>query len=107
MNTGLDENETEFGILVFAVAFQMFSDGDGLLNEMVQVLWDFRGKTVALENTQDFGTRDTFDLSYAMTVSEDDTDLRRGHTLAGQLEYMFGNLLWSDLEPSRGGSFVG
>lgn len=30
MNTGLDENETELGVLILAVALEMLADGDGL-----------------------------------------------------------------------------
>ena len=64
MDTGLDENETELGVLVLAVALKMLADGDSLewhismvecwlgglietylLDQHVKVLWDFRGKT--------------------------------------------------------------
>lgn len=31
MNAGFDENEAEFGVLIFAVAFEMLPDGDGLI----------------------------------------------------------------------------
>ena len=30
VDTGLDEDEAEFGVLVFAVALEMLPDGDGL-----------------------------------------------------------------------------
>ena len=30
MNTGLDEDETELGVLILAVALEMLADGDGL-----------------------------------------------------------------------------
>jgi hypothetical protein len=43
-------------------------------------------RTVALEDTEDLGTSDTLDLCDTVAVSEDDTDLGRGHTLTGQLE---------------------
>ena len=32
MNAGFDENEAEFGILVFAVALEVLADGDGLVD---------------------------------------------------------------------------
>ena len=35
MDTGLDENETELGVLVLAVALKMLADLDGLLDEHV------------------------------------------------------------------------
>ena len=30
MDAGFDENEAEFGVFVFSVAFEMFADGDSL-----------------------------------------------------------------------------
>ena len=30
MDSGLDENETELGVLVFAVALEVLADSDGL-----------------------------------------------------------------------------
>ena len=32
MNAGFDEDEAEFGILVFAVALEVLADGDGLVD---------------------------------------------------------------------------
>ena len=32
MNAGFDENEAEFGVLVFAVALEVLADGDGLVD---------------------------------------------------------------------------
>ena len=31
MDAGFDENEAEFGVLVFAVPLEMLADGDGLI----------------------------------------------------------------------------
>ena len=45
VDTGLDENEAELGVLVLAVDLQVLADGDGLLDEVPQVLRDLRGKT--------------------------------------------------------------
>jgi len=41
MDTRLDENEAELGVLVLAIALEMLADGDGLLDQHVQVLWNF------------------------------------------------------------------
>ena len=41
----LDENQTEFGVLVRSVGLQMFADGHGLLDEVVQIFGYFRGQT--------------------------------------------------------------
>ena len=32
MNAGFDENEAEFGVLVFTVALEVLADGDGLID---------------------------------------------------------------------------
>ena len=34
MDAGFDEDEAEFGVLVFAVALEVLADGDGLVMEI-------------------------------------------------------------------------
>jgi len=46
VDTGLDENETELGVLVLSVALKMLADSDGLLDQHVQILWDLWGETI-------------------------------------------------------------
>merc|ERR1712078_192523 len=45
----LNKNETELGVLVLAVLFQMLTHGDGLLDEAVQVLWEGWCETLATQ----------------------------------------------------------
>ena len=40
MDTGLDENEAELAVLVLAVGLEVLADGNGLLDEHVEVLRD-------------------------------------------------------------------
>lgn len=40
MDTGLDENEAELGVPVLAVGLKVLADGNSLLDEHVEVLWD-------------------------------------------------------------------
>jgi hypothetical protein len=40
MDSGLDEDQAEFGVLVLSVRFEMFADGDRLFDEVPKVLWD-------------------------------------------------------------------
>lgn len=40
VDTRLDENEAELSVLVLAVGLEVLADGDGLLDEHVEVLWD-------------------------------------------------------------------
>ena len=45
VDAGLDENETELGVLVLAVGLEVLADGDGLLDEVPEVLRDRRRET--------------------------------------------------------------
>lgn len=45
LHAGLDENEAELGVPVLAVGGQMLADGNGLLDEHVQVLWYLGSKS--------------------------------------------------------------
>lgn len=42
VDTGLDEDETELGVLVLPVDLQVLADGDRLFDEVPKVLWDGR-----------------------------------------------------------------
>ena len=42
MDSALDENESELGVLVFSELFKMLSDRNSLLNKVVEVLWYLR-----------------------------------------------------------------
>lgn len=44
VDTGLDENETELGVLVLAVALKVLADGNSLLDEVVQILGELGGE---------------------------------------------------------------
>ena len=45
VDTRLNENEAELGVLVLAVDFQVLTDGNSLLDEVPQILRDLWGKT--------------------------------------------------------------
>ena len=45
MDARLDENEAELGVLVLAVGLEVLADGDGLLDEVPEVLRDRRRET--------------------------------------------------------------
>jgi len=48
VDSGFDQDESEFGVFVLAVALEVLSDGDSLLDQHVEILWDFWCKTVRL-----------------------------------------------------------
>ena len=107
MDTGLDENETELGVLVLAVALKMLADLDGLLDEHVKILGDLGGEAMGLEDADDLLTGDGLDLGDAVGVTEDDADLGGGETLLGELADVLLDLLGGDLEPRGGSALVG
>lgn len=45
MDAGLNQNQAVFGVLVLAVALQVLAHSDGLLDQVVKILRDFRSKT--------------------------------------------------------------
>jgi len=45
VDSGFDEDEAELGVLVLSVALEVLADGDGLLDQHVEVFWNFWGKT--------------------------------------------------------------
>lgn len=55
----------------------------------------------------DFHTGDNLDLGNAVGVTEDDTDLRRGSTLSGELADLVDDLVGGGLQPRGGGAGVG
>lgn len=99
VDSGFDQNKTEFGITILAVAFHVLSDGNSLLDEVVQIFGDFRAKTVSLQDTEDLVTGDVLNLRDTVGVSQKDTDLRRGHTLFGELADEFRNFGRGDFAP--------
>jgi hypothetical protein len=86
VNTTLNQNKMELAIPVSTVSIQMLSHGDSLLNEEVDVLWELWAEPVALQDAENLATGDRLDLGDAMAVTEDDTDLRWGHTLLCHFE---------------------
>lgn len=99
MDTGLDKNQTELGVLVLAVALKMLTNGNSLLDELVQIFGNLRSETVRLENTENLVTSDTLNLRNAVGVTKNDTNLGGGKTLLSELEDLLANLLGGSLDP--------
>nr|SVE70295.1 EOG090X02BW [Daphnia similis]SVE70919.1 EOG090X02BW [Daphnia similis]SVE71550.1 EOG090X02BW [Daphnia similis] len=64
------QNEAELSITILAIAFQMLADGNGLLDQKVQILWKLWGKAFLLQDSQYFIASHKSDLSNTMGVSE-------------------------------------
>ncbi len=81
MDTGLNENQVELGVLILAVGIKMLAHANGLLNEEIEILGEFSCEAGGLENTENFVSGNGIDLGNAVLITKDDTDLGRGHTL--------------------------
>lgn len=106
VDSRFDQNQSELGVLVLSVSLQVLSDGDSLLDQEVQVLGDLRSQTVGLEDSQDLVTGDNLGLGNTVSISQDNTNLRRSQTLSGVLDDLLNNLVRGQLEPSWGVSGV-
>jgi hypothetical protein len=107
VDTGLDENEAELAVLVLAVGLEVLADGNGLLDEHVEVLWDIGAKAAGLEDSEDLVASDDLDLGDTVAVTEDLTNLRWCSTLLRELADLVDNLLGSGLQPRRSAAGVG
>jgi len=107
MDTRLDENKTELGVLVLSVLFQMLTNGNGLLDKVVKILGDLWGKSVSLKDTEKLGSCDVLYLSNTVRISQDHTNLRWGETLLGELANELRNLGRGNLQPAWWSSTIG
>lgn len=106
MDSGFDQNQSELGVLVLSVSLQVLSDRYSLLDQVVQVFRDLWSQTVGLQDSQDLVTSDNFGLRNSVSISQDNTDLRRSQTLSGVLDDLLNDVIGRQLEPSWGVSRV-
>jgi len=103
VDSGFDQNETELGVLVLSVLLQVLSDLNGLLDKHVEILGDFGGESVGLEDANDLLSGDGLDLGNSVGITENDTNLGGGQTLLGELADVLFDIGRGHLQP-RGGS---
>ena len=89
VDSGLNENKSEFAVSVSSELFNVLSDVNGLLNETVEVFWQSGGESVYLQKSENFGASNTLNLRDTILVSEDNTNLRWSRSLSSK----FANLL--------------
>ena len=58
MDSALDKNQSELGVLVLPVPLKMLPDGHGLLDQIVAVLGELWGHTLALQDAEDLVASD-------------------------------------------------
>jgi hypothetical protein len=89
VDSALDEDEAELAVLILSVSLQVLPNVHGLLDQVVEVLGDLRSETVLLQDSEDLVSSDSLNLRNTVVVSEDDTDLRGGGALLGELNNLF------------------
>lgn len=127
MNSGLDQNQTELAVLVLAVTLQMLTDGDSLLDHVVQILRNVGLQANRLHDAQDLVSVNETHLGNAVRVTEDDaykqygekinitsnnntsanTDFGGSQTLLAQLLNLILDIFGVQLQPRRHGASVG
>jgi len=106
VDTALDKNQTELGVLILAIALQVLTDLNSLLDEHVQILGNLGGKSVCLEDAHDLLSGDAVNLSDAVGVTEDHANLGRGETLLGEVADLFLDVGNGELAPAGWGALV-
>jgi len=86
VNSGFDENQSEFGVGILSISFKMLSDRDGLLDKVVKIFGEGRSATVLLQDSQDLLSGEESDLRDTVLISEGDTNLTGSQTLLGELD---------------------
>ena len=106
MNTGFDADKSELGVGILSLLFQVLTNLDSLLDEVVEVFGDLGGKTRLLQDSEDFAAGDALHLWDSVAISEGDADLRRGETLLGKLDNLINEVVGGNSNPARSGFSV-
>ena len=85
----------------------MLANGNGLLDEAVEILGDFSSQALHLENAQDFRTGDALHLGDSVEITKDDTNLGWRVALLCELADLLGHLGNVLLAPRRCACAVG
>lgn len=107
VDSGLDQNQSELGVLVLSVSLQVLADRDGLLDQVVQVLGDLRGQAVRFQDTEHLVTGNDLGGGDTVGVSQDNTNLGGRQTLTSVLDDLLDNVIGGQLEPRGGVAGVG
>ena len=89
VNSALNEDEAEFAVLILSVSLQVLPNVHCLLDQVVEVLGNLRSETVLLQDSEDLVSGNSLNLGNTVVVSEDDTNLRGGGALLGELNNLF------------------
>lgn len=97
MNSALYQNKLVFRRVILAIPLHVLADRHSLFDQKVEILGELRGKTVGLQNSENFVTSHIRHLTDPVSVTKQNTDLRGGETLLGEFADMFVDLLGGEL----------
>ena len=83
MDTALHENQTEFGIFVFTIAFQMLANSDGFLDQVMQIFGFAGSEAFRFHDAQDFAAGDETGLSDTVRITKNNTWRRQSERVRG------------------------
>ena len=106
MNSALNKDEMELAVLILSVSLEMLTNRDGLLDQVIEVLWDLGCNTLDLKDSQNLRSSHALNLRDTHGISELNTDLGRSQTLLGELKDGFNNILRLELQPRWRSSLV-
>jgi len=107
VDSGFDQNKSVFSIDILSVSFQMLSDGDGLLDQVVKIFGELGSATVLLEDSEDLSAGQESDLRDTVEISQGNTDLGGGQTFLGELDNQFNDSGGGEGDPLGGSSSEG
>ena len=99
VDSWFDQNQSELRVLVFSVSLQVLSDRDSLLDQEVQIFWNFWSQTVGFQDSQDLVTSNNLGLWNTVSISQDNTNRRWSQTLSSVLDDLFNNIIAGQFEP--------
>jgi hypothetical protein len=99
MDTRLDKNQTELGVLVLTVALKMLTNLYSLLDKHVKILWNLWSKSVSLKDTYDLLSSYRLNLCDTVGITKDNSDLGWSKTLLSELAYVLLNISSRNLQP--------
>lgn len=106
MDSGLDQNKSEFAILVGSLLLNMLSHVDGLLDQVVEVLGQRWSHSVDLQNSQNLRSSHALNLRNAVLISQKNANLRWGRASLSQLNHLVSQVLSGNMNPAGWGLSV-
>ena len=106
VNSGFDEDKSEFSVFIGSEFLDMLSDVNGLLDKMVKIFWDGWSSSVDLQNSKNLGSGDSLDLRNTEGVSQNNTDLGRRGASLGHLDHLSSEVVSVDLNQAWWGLSV-